>query len=255
MIVSRLVDRLKEEHWTGVFIELVIVILGVFIGMQVNNWNEARAHRAGERAFLLQLREEIASNATAVDYQLRYVDEMVASGRRALAYLKGGKDCMTGCEESLIDFFHASQIWGTSYDFTRYREAQRLGFPSNLATRDAVQSFYLFIDGWGLVNATPPAYRERVRGYFTLEASTALWGGCHHMLSGQLEELKRDFAGDLEPLDAASMLREIRADAALTPELQFWLGQNIFALRAYPAMRKSADAAMAAITKDIGDSN
>jgi hypothetical protein len=253
MIFSRVIEHVKKQHWTSVFIELVIVILGVFIGMQVNNWNEARVHRAGERAFLLQLREEIASNAEAVDYQSRYVDEVVASGRRALAYIEGGKDCMTGCEELLIDFFHASQIWGTSYDLTRYREAQRLGFPSNLPTRDAVQSFYLFIDGWGNVNATPPAYRERVRGYFTPEASAALWRGCHRMPSGQLEELKRDCAGDLEPLDAAAMLRGIRADAALKPELQFWLGQNIFALRAYPDMRKSADAAMAAIAKDIGD--
>lgn len=39
MIGSRIVEQLKQQHWTSVFIEIAIVVLGVFIGLQVNNWN------------------------------------------------------------------------------------------------------------------------------------------------------------------------------------------------------------------------
>ncbi len=46
MILRRLVVHLRDQHWTGVFIELVIVVLGVFIGMQVSNWNETRVEQA-----------------------------------------------------------------------------------------------------------------------------------------------------------------------------------------------------------------
>jgi hypothetical protein len=46
MILRRLVENLKQQHWTGVFIELVIVVLGVFIGMQVSNWNGMRIEQA-----------------------------------------------------------------------------------------------------------------------------------------------------------------------------------------------------------------
>jgi hypothetical protein len=42
MILARAIEHMRQQHWTGVFIELVIVVLGVFIGLQVNNWNEAR---------------------------------------------------------------------------------------------------------------------------------------------------------------------------------------------------------------------
>ena len=45
MIVRRLVENLKQQHWTGVLIELAIVVLGVFIGLQVSTWNEARVER------------------------------------------------------------------------------------------------------------------------------------------------------------------------------------------------------------------
>ena len=42
MILRRLTENLKQQHWTAIGIELVIVVPGVFIGMQVSNWNEDR---------------------------------------------------------------------------------------------------------------------------------------------------------------------------------------------------------------------
>jgi hypothetical protein len=249
MILRRIATAFRRQDWFTVAVETMIVVFGVFIGLQVSNWNEARAHRAGEHAFLAQLRDELAGSAEAIDYQSRFVAEVVASGRRALAYLRSGEDCATDCEALLIDFFHASQLWGTPYDYTNYREAQRLGFPSNPLTRDTVQNFYVFIDGWQSVNTMPTAFRERVRGHFTPDASDALWRGCYRLLGGQIEEMSRDCLDDLKPVDAPAMLR----DGALAQELQFWLGQNAFALTAYPDMLRYADTAMTAITDDIGD--
>jgi hypothetical protein len=55
VILRRLVDNLKQHHWTGVFVELVIVVLGVFIGLQVNNWNEARHDRLREHEYLQRI--------------------------------------------------------------------------------------------------------------------------------------------------------------------------------------------------------
>ena len=57
MILRRLTQHLKQQHWTGVFIELVIVILGVFIGMQVQDWNAARIARADLNQQLISLRQ------------------------------------------------------------------------------------------------------------------------------------------------------------------------------------------------------
>jgi len=253
MILRRIAGHLKQQHWTGAFIELAIVILGVFIGLQANNWNQARVHRADERAFLLQLREEITGDDKALRYQSRYVAQVVASGRRALAYLKGGKDCTTGCDGLLIDFFDASQVWGAPYDQTRYQQAQRLGYPSNPSTRRAVEAFYKSIGGWLAVNQTPPTYRARVRGHFTPAAAEALWQGCWRRPAGGLEELPHGCARALEKLDTTAMLREIRTDNALIPELQYWLGQNILALTFYPQSHLLAKAAEAAITRDAED--
>ena len=62
MIASRFLQHLKQQHWTGVFIELVIVILGVFIGMQVQDWNSARIARTELNQQLISLRMQLEDN-------------------------------------------------------------------------------------------------------------------------------------------------------------------------------------------------
>ncbi|MGA9423375.1 MAG: hypothetical protein WBW61_13525 [Rhodanobacteraceae bacterium] len=62
MITRRILSHLRQQHWTGVFIELVIVILGVFIGLQVQDWNDARTARAELDQQLISFRKQLEDN-------------------------------------------------------------------------------------------------------------------------------------------------------------------------------------------------
>ena len=55
MILRRLAEHLKQQHWTAIAIELVIVVLGVFLGMQVSSWNEDRTLRSSETRHLQEI--------------------------------------------------------------------------------------------------------------------------------------------------------------------------------------------------------
>ena len=253
MILRRVIEHVKAQNWTAVALDFVIVVMGVFMGIQLGNWNEARLHRNTEREFLVQLRDEIAESVRVLEFQSRYVGGVVEGGRRGLAYLKGGSDCTRQCEALLVDLFHASQVWGTPYDYTKFQEAKRIGFPSSPAVSAKVQEFYSYLNGWDTVNGAAPPYRERIRSYLTPEAAELLWTGCMRLPGSVIEELTRDCIDDLKALDVNAMLTEIRADPELARELQFWLGQNIFALTGYPDMIRYAEAASAAITEEIGD--
>ncbi len=48
MILSRVIEHMRHQHWTTVFPDFVTVVLGVFIGLQVTNWNTAWHYRALE---------------------------------------------------------------------------------------------------------------------------------------------------------------------------------------------------------------
>jgi hypothetical protein len=58
MLLRRVIAHFRQQEWTAIVIDLVIVVTGVFIGIQVSNWNAARAERADERALLVRLHEE-----------------------------------------------------------------------------------------------------------------------------------------------------------------------------------------------------
>src|SRR6476469_2523928 len=67
MILRRLIDNIKRQAWTAIVIEFVIVVIGIFVGMQVNNWNAERSNRALEETHLKQLAKDIRSDIAEID--------------------------------------------------------------------------------------------------------------------------------------------------------------------------------------------
>jgi len=43
MLLRRVIEHVKAQNWTAVGLDFVIVVVGVFIGIQVSNWNAQRA--------------------------------------------------------------------------------------------------------------------------------------------------------------------------------------------------------------------
>lgn len=73
MILKRLAEAMRELKWTTVVIELMIVVLGIFIGLQVDGWNEYRKDRIEEQVILTRLGAEIA---IAIEDVRRDIDEL-----------------------------------------------------------------------------------------------------------------------------------------------------------------------------------
>lgn len=88
MIIRRLAEALRRQDWDTVFVELVIVVVGIFLGIEAANWNEDRRDRQDESAYLLRLHEDVRSSI--VDLQ-RGRDDVVRwndRGQRALQALR-----------------------------------------------------------------------------------------------------------------------------------------------------------------------
>lgn len=67
MLLRRVVAHLRAQEWTAIAIDFVIVVVGVFIGLQVNNWNEARVERAKEFGYLVRLHEDVAQSIATIE--------------------------------------------------------------------------------------------------------------------------------------------------------------------------------------------
>src|SRR3569832_1717246 len=89
MILRRIAEHLKRQQWTAVVIELVIVILGVFIGTQVSNWNQERATNEQAALFTQHLKEDLREEDWGYQVMIQYHREALANAERAVDALDG----------------------------------------------------------------------------------------------------------------------------------------------------------------------
>lgn len=59
MILRRLADAIREQNWFTVLLEVLIVVVGIFIGLQVDGWSQLRQDRKDEQHYLSRLHDEI----------------------------------------------------------------------------------------------------------------------------------------------------------------------------------------------------
>ena len=59
MILRSVMKHVRDQNWFAVGLDFVIVVVGVFIGIQVANWNDARRDRAHEEIYLERLEQEL----------------------------------------------------------------------------------------------------------------------------------------------------------------------------------------------------
>lgn len=85
MLLRRVMQHVRDENWFAVGIDFVIVVVGVFIGIQVANCNEAWRDRQSEQEYLDRLRQELAvilpqaqSSGAGLADQMERLDELRA---------------------------------------------------------------------------------------------------------------------------------------------------------------------------------
>ncbi len=72
MILRRVIGHFRKQEWTAIAIDFTIVVVGVFVGLQVANWNTDRQNRALAHGYLQRLHHEVvdllARGAEAAQY-------------------------------------------------------------------------------------------------------------------------------------------------------------------------------------------
>ena len=107
MILRSVVGHLGRQDWTAVAIELVVVVLGVFIGLQASNWNEQWEIDAKAAHFAESLKADMRAEAWGYEYQIHYYGNVLSNAERAVDALAG--DAPLSDEALLISAFRATQ--------------------------------------------------------------------------------------------------------------------------------------------------
>ena len=76
MLLRRITEHVKAQNWFAVGLDFIIVVVGVFIGIQVANWNDARQERAEEAAIIERIEEDFVRIQQNAERSRDYHEQM-----------------------------------------------------------------------------------------------------------------------------------------------------------------------------------
>lgn len=179
MHLRRIREHFTSHNWFAVAVDLVIVVLGVFLGMQVNNWNQDRLDHEQGGVYYARIIDDLGTDSRTWENLISYEASVQEHAKAALAALQN-PHAQLG-QQFLIDAYQATQISPRPTTRGAYDEAVSRGIfnqVGDLRTRERLTSYYVLGAGFSVIldNVTP--YRERMRRQMPWQSTSAIIAHC-----------------------------------------------------------------------------
>lgn len=223
MLLRRVIHHFKNQEWTAIGIDFVIVVIGVFVGIQVSNWNSERADEARAHAYLARIGADIDADLSTYQDRLGFWKGVSAYGATGLTYAETGNAKDATQWDLLLAYFQSSQVaefYTTDATFEELKSAGELGLIKDTHFRNALAQYYSSDANPAL--SERPRYREHIRGIIPLDIQNYIWSNCYSSDKASIQKML-PCKSPLDEKQAAAIVDEIRNDKALMAELRYWM--------------------------------
>jgi hypothetical protein len=170
MILRKLAESIRQQNWFVVVLEILIVVIGIFIGLQVDDWNNRHIALKLEADYLEQLASETDHNLVVYQENAEYSGSAEAVILAYYRYLTGegierpdeakllGMLCHPGFvssasyDNSVLEEMIASGMLARLQDITlrsalaNYRATQKVWDQLVVDSSDEYKKIFRFID-------------------------------------------------------------------------------------------------------------
>lgn len=91
MLLRRFMEHIRNQNWFAVVLDIIVVVVGIFIGMQVTDWNQSRLERSREQEYLVRLGAELDGNITRLQEAASANNSLLADMSRILLILRAAE--------------------------------------------------------------------------------------------------------------------------------------------------------------------
>ena len=165
MLLRRITKHVTEQNWFAVILDLLIVVFGVFIGMQVTNWNADNAGEKQATILLNRIYNDLQNDILSINAELEYqavVRNYAVTAVKAL----NNKDAVS-FEQFVIGAYQASQInpaWSYRATYNEMLSTGQINLIENETLKALIFGYFSsdFATTQYLLKIAP--YREYIRG-------------------------------------------------------------------------------------------
>ena len=146
----RIRQNLLSEGKTGKYLkyaigEIILVVIGILIAVQINNWNENQRLKTQELKILLDFRESLDADAIYRSSSTKVYNKARKSMDFLIAYIESH---LPYTDSLKYHFGNIAIDWGLSYDFSTYEalKSKDLNLISNAELRSDIISYYRYAE-------------------------------------------------------------------------------------------------------------
>ena len=193
---------LMEKNKTGKYLqyafgEIILVVFGILIALQINNWNENRKLKSQELIILQNFKESLKSDSSYRTIS----DQQYSKSRNSMDYLIDYMEKDLPYKDSLNYHFGNIAIdWGLRYDFSTYDalKSKDLNLISNDILKSDIIGYYRYAEGVAVsytkryADIIEDASKTIFSRYFDQMWSGRFDGRQNEMIPIDYEALKKD---------------------------------------------------------------
>lgn len=223
MLFRRVKNHIKNEDWFSVFVDLIIVVVGVYIGIEVSNWNEDRQESERASIYLERIRSDLVSDVQDIDDRVSYWSQVLEYGVGAIEHAENGILVENSIPKTIVAYYQASQTSSWLPNDSTFQELNGAGDLRLIRDDSLVASLsehYVGIERIEeIVFRVSPKYREHIRGITPWKVQQFIWANCVTPTNTLVQDC--DLPIDME--DGQSLLKLFANDPVLIQEARFWM--------------------------------
>lgn len=149
MLLKKLRNRQPEKRKITKYLlyalgEIILVVAGILIALQINNWNEIRKERQSEKNILAGIRDNIQQDTIDFNANITFYQKRIKKDSIVLDHLIHQKEYT----EEIINELYLMSILDVSvaFQYSHFEEAKQRGLSiiSNEKLRDNLRKIYEF---------------------------------------------------------------------------------------------------------------
>lgn len=78
MLLRRLTEHVRGQNWLAIALDLLVVIVGLFIGLQIDTWWEGQKEAQFESVYLTEIQEDFEANRSSLEEQIRSTERTIS---------------------------------------------------------------------------------------------------------------------------------------------------------------------------------
>ena len=183
MVIRRIRENAAAHNWFAVAVELMVVGIGVFIGIEAANWNQRRIERAEAVQYRSLIIDNLQANEADIAARITYYRQIRAHAVAALRAIQ--KPGATPNKYFLVDAYQASQGWFRPLQRTAYEVAVESGVRGQIGdmrTQSELAAYQQLANGFDANALTVTSYRDRLRSDMDLRVQLAIRRDCDDVM-------------------------------------------------------------------------